>query len=462
MKLKKKHPILFFAILFFICWLPYVVIFYPGTMNMDSLKQINQYFGVIEWTTQHPIFPTIMYANFMKLGQFILNDNFGMFLNNIIQMIIAALSLSYGINYIYKITENKKVMYALFMFFAILPTWPIHFYSEVKDVWFSLSVLWFVIFSIKFIKSDGKLNKKEWFGYFFSMMFMYLFRNNGIYEILFILPFLLAIVKKKEKIKIASCSILVIIICMGFTKIFISTMSIQKGNFGVVLSLPLHQTAYYYNNYELTEEEASNISKVIELEDLKKYFNPESPDFLKSQYKNDTATKSDLKNYLTTWFKMFLKHPSIYFKATLNSTYGYIYPDRTEYKDGIAQYTIDASGTFDYVNVTNLDLHFNNLPNSEGLRNIIIRFVYMLRNMPFVGLLFSCGFYTWITIGITLIMIYFKKYKELIILVPLYTIILVSIASPVNSYVRYMLPVMLSLPFVVAWIINEIRKENVL
>ena len=85
----------------------------------------------------------------------------------------------------------------------------------------------------------------------------------------------------------------------------------------------------------------------------------------------------------------------------------------------------------------------------------------MLRNMPFIGLLFSCGLYNWILIGLTLIMIYFKKIREIILLIPLYTILFVCIASPVNSYVRYMLPIMLSLPFVLGFLINEIRKVTI-
>ena len=57
-KFKNKHSILFFMILFLICWLPYIIVFYPGTLNVDSLNEILQYWRVSEWTTHHPIFPT--------------------------------------------------------------------------------------------------------------------------------------------------------------------------------------------------------------------------------------------------------------------------------------------------------------------------------------------------------------------------------------------------------------------
>ena len=45
-KFKNKHSILFFMILFLICWLPYIIVFYPGTLNVDSLNEILQYWRV--------------------------------------------------------------------------------------------------------------------------------------------------------------------------------------------------------------------------------------------------------------------------------------------------------------------------------------------------------------------------------------------------------------------------------
>ena len=457
-KIYIKKPVLFTMLLFLICWIPYIIIFYPGTMNTDSVFQISQYLGSISWSTHHPVFLTIVYGSLMKLGRFLVNDNFGLFLNNILQVLVATFLLSYAINYIYKLTKSKKTAFFLFIFFAFFPTWPIHFYTEVKDVWFSLSFLLFIIMSLKFYKSNGEFTKKEWLIYFISMILLYLCRKNGVYTIILTFPFLTVFAKKKEKFKIIICSVLSIILCLIFIKTYMQAFNIEDGNIKEALSIPLHQTAYYYNNYDLNEEEAEAISKVIKLEDLKQAFVPESVDFVKACSESVETSDEELKEYLIVWFKMFFKHPMIYVKATLNSTYGYIYPNRVEYKDGIAQYSIDASGAFQYTNPSNLNLHF--YESTEIARNILQRFAYMLRNMPFIGLLFSCGLYNWILIALTIIMIYFKKTRELVLLIPLYTILLVCIASPVNSYVRYMLPIMLSLPFLLSFIINDILKSK--
>ncbi len=457
-KIYNKCPILFFMILFLICWMPYIIAFYPGTMNADSMFQVSQFFGSIDWNTHHPVFLTAVYGSLMKLGGLLINDNFGLFLNNILQVLVAAFLLSYGINYIYKLTKSKKT-FLIFVFFAFFPTWPIHFYTEVKDVWFALSFLLFMIMSLKFYNSKGEFTKKEWITYFISMILVYLCRKNGAFTVILTFPFLIVLANKKEKFKIIICSVISILVCVISIKTCMQALNIKDGNIKEALSIPLHQTAYYYSRYELTDEEKEAISKVIKLEDLKSAFIPESVDFVKACSETVQTSDEELKDYLIVWFKMFFKHPLIYVRATLNSTYGYVYPNRVEYKDGIAQYTIDASGIFQYTNASNLKLHFYD--RTEVARNVLQRFAYMLRNMPFIGLLFSCGLYNWILIALTLIMIYFKRIRELILLIPLYTILFVCIASPVNSYVRYMLPIMLSLPFILSFLVSEIRKANI-
>ena len=455
-KFFNRHPILFYTLCFLICWLPYIIIFYPGTMNMDSLFEIEQYLGEIDWTTHHPIFPTIIFGIFMKLGSFYLsNDNLGLFLNNIFQIFLGAILLSYSIHYLYKLTKSKKIKYGLLLFFAFFPIWPINFYTEVKDIYFSMAILLYMIFSMKFIVANGNLNPKEWMVYLLSMIFVYLFRNNGIFIILFSFPFLAIVVKKMEKIKIITCSILAIVFCMIFTQIYRQANDIKKGCVAEALSIPFQQTARYVMEYELTEEEENTINKIIDIKDIKENYNPEIVDYVKGKYKQTTATNEDLKEYFIAWFNMFLKHPAVYFEATMNSAYGYYYPNKTENKDSFAQFTIDIPA---HINKNNFELQF--LPDTKENRQIIERSIYTLRNMPVIGLLFSCGFYTWGLIVVTLILWYFNRKKEMVLLVPLYVIILVCTASPVNAFVRYMQPVMLTLPFMIGWMMYGIKYNK--
>ena len=41
-----KHPIAFSMIFMIICWLPYIIAFYPGVLSPDPSFQIRQFFGI--------------------------------------------------------------------------------------------------------------------------------------------------------------------------------------------------------------------------------------------------------------------------------------------------------------------------------------------------------------------------------------------------------------------------------
>lgn len=448
-KIMEKHPIICCFIIFILCWIPYIVIFYPGTMNADSLNEINQFYGVKEWTTGHPIIPTIIYGTFMRIGQAILNDNFGIFLNNICQIIIGGLIISYSINNIYNLSKNKTIRNILIIFFAIIPIWPIHLYTEVKDIYFSLGVLLYVNILMSFIAKRDRIHIKQWILFILALFMVYAFRNNGIYIILLTTLFLFVIKKRKNRNISIVISILVIIISYSSNQILMNTLNISKGSIREAMALPLQQTSRYIVTYDITEEEKKDIEKLIDIDVFKNNYKPETVDFVKLYFK-DNVSNEDLLNYFKQWWNMFLKHPGVYVSATLNSTYGYFYPDRKEYKDGIAQFEIDTLNQ----NLMNLDLKMINKSQKYDIES----FLYMVRNLPFIGLFFSCGLYNWILIIITLIFIYYKKMREILPLIPLYIVSLVCIASPVNAFVRYMLPTMISMPFLITWSYYVITK----
>ena len=450
-KVMSNHPILWCFAILMLCWIPYIIIFYPGPMNYDSLVEINQFYGVKEWTTHHPIVPTIIYGTCMKIGKSLLNDNMGLFINNIVQITLGGLIISYCINNIYKTLKNKKLRNALIIFFAFCPIIPIHLYTEVKDIWFMLGVLLYFNLLMKFVKQKEKIQTNEKILFIIAMIIMYCFRNNGIYLILFTIPFLFILKNRKNRDVLIVMSIVTILFCYCGNFILMKSLNISKGSIREVLAIPLQQTARYIMTYDLTEEEKEDVEKLIDIKAFKENYNPESIDIVKQNFKVN-CSKEDLKNYFMRWWKMFLKHPSVYIIATLNSTYGYFYPDRKESKDGLAQFTIDTFGG----NKMNLDIHLNN---TEQIKRIEV-FMNMIRNLPFISLFFSCGFYSWLIIISTLLLIYYRKYKEIIPLISMYTIILVCIASPVNAYLRYMLPIIISMPFLMGWIYFSILKED--
>ncbi|WP_318643730.1 DUF6020 family protein [Bifidobacterium platyrrhinorum] len=64
--LRARFP-MYFGILL-LCWLPWIVLTWPGAMRDDTLAQYLQAAGLHRYYTQHPLFDTLIFGLFWKLG----------------------------------------------------------------------------------------------------------------------------------------------------------------------------------------------------------------------------------------------------------------------------------------------------------------------------------------------------------------------------------------------------------
>ena len=441
-----RHPVAYTMAMILILYIPYIIFFFPGSMNLDSLYQINQFYGTAEWNTQHPIISTIVYGTFMKIGTLLKNPNLGLFIPNILQLIICITIISNMINYFYEITQNKKIRAGLILFFGLVPVWPINFYTEVKDIPFSIAILGMMFLLMKSFLSKENLEKKDYILWALSLLVTLFFRHNGMHTIILCIPFIWLMIKNnKEKKVLILISIIAVVFSYITNMILMSCLHISKGSKKEVLSVPLQQTAsyVYFRNNELTKDEIETIDKIIEIDKVIENYDPETIDYVKAYYKEPST--SELLEYFKVWFKMFFKHPDTYILATLNMNFGYIYPEWKEYKDGIALYEITYSDTLDK---NDLDLHYLDIFKNQ--RNTLEDLAYGTRSLP-LGIIYSCGTYFWLLIMITIILWYYGKKREILPLIPLYTIILATLVSPINAYVRYFIPLMVCMPFIVCY-----------
>ena len=441
-----RHPVAYTMAMILILYIPYIIFFFPGSMNLDSLYQINQFYGTAEWNTQHPIISTIVYGMFMKIGTLLKNPNLGLFIPNILQLIICITIISNMINYFYEITQNKKIRAGLILFFGLVPVWPINFYTEVKDIPFSIAILGMMFLLMKSFLSKENLEKKDYILWALSLLVTLFFRHNGMHTIILCIPFIWLMIKNnKEKKVLILISIIAVVFSYITNMILMSCLHISKGSKKEVLSVPLQQTAsyVYFRNNELTKDEIETIDKIIEIDKVIENYDPETIDYVKAYYKEPST--SELLEYFKVWFKMFFKHPDTYILATLNMNFGYIYPEWKEYKDGIALYEITYSDTLDK---NDLDLHYLDIFKNQ--RNTLEDLAYGTRSLP-LGIIYSCGTYFWLLIMITIILWYYGKKREILPLIPLYTIILATLVSPINAYVRYFIPLMVCMPFIVCY-----------
>ena len=142
----EKHPFIVSMIFMLICWLPYIVSFYPIILSPDPSFQIKQFFGIpnkystyvnlidpnVILTNHHPVIHTLLLGNCLKIGTLIGNDNFALFIYSFIQILVLSSVLSYTIKYM----NNLKVPYKLKLLFLLIcsfvPMFPFYSVSAIK------------------------------------------------------------------------------------------------------------------------------------------------------------------------------------------------------------------------------------------------------------------------------------------------------------------------------------------
>ena len=451
----KKHPFIFSLIVILLCWLPYIIAFYPIILSPDPTYQIKQFFGIyskyneisipldksVLITNHHPVLHTLLIGGCLKLGTIIGNDNLGLFFYSFIQLSFLAITLAYTIKYmITKMNLNNIIAFLLLIFYSLVPLFPLYSMSGVKDVIFSTFVIWFLICMHKVLSSkECKFNIGFYLLFLFVMIMITLFRNNGIFLIILTFPFLIFAMKKQWKIYLfLFVSVFVFNAC--YNNIILPAFKVTPGSIREALSIPFQQSARVVKYYgdELDVSDINAIDKILTYDSLGDRYNPELADPVKDEF-NKYANSKDLLVYFKSWSKLLFKYPVTYINATVNNTYGYFYPEKNywyiyyRYNDRIVR-----DDGFDY--------HFNSL---EKIREKLTVNAMMFPKYPVIGLLANVGFYTWLVFIMLFYSMYTKNFKKIVLYLPALVSILVCVASPANTYFRYVLPYVFSMPLMI-------------
>lgn len=430
-------------LLLFIIGLPMIILFYPGMVQWDGFEKLNYYFGKMEWTTHHPVLPTIIMGICVKIGNLLINDNFGVFIFNIVEFVISRFVFTYAIFYLVKIKAPKKITIFSLLFYLLNPVLLFNSYTIIKDTYY---FLFMIIFFIQYLKCYSN-NENKLFLIFSSLMVI-MFRKNGIF---IIIPSLLLLFfyKNINRKQIFKYLLTIIIINLLFSTI-IHLSGIKPGSINEAISIPIQQTSRYIKYNKLTKDEINAYNKLTnnKIEIIKKIYIPEISDTAKSKFviKNN----KDLKLFIKYWFKGLIKNPKVYLNAFFENTYGYFYPPKKQFAFELITFNIEDSY---YVNYGNLNISMSK--KFDNNRNLIINFINYVKNIFGIKLLFNTGIYLWIYILSCGYLIYNKKYDLILLSIPILLSLTFCFLSPVNGLYRYALPYIVMLPIYLGYILKE-------
>ena len=428
----------------FVAWIPYFLNYFPGVVTPDSMGQICQSLGINNLTNHHPVFHTFLIGIAMNIGKVIGNYNIGVAIFSLVQMLVTSAIYSFTIYYMAKRKVDIKFRVLTLIFYAFYPINALYSITMWKDIPFAACMLIFTIILTELSTNSENFMKSKLKNILlvFSMVLLILFRNNGIFVAILTIPFIFILIKGYYKKLIVITCIVISFYILWKGPIF-SIVNVQPGSTREALSIPLQQFARITKNHSdtLTEDEKSRIYKYLPVENLGDLYYPKISDQVKNHF-NDKEFANDKIGFVKLWVKLCLKYPRAAIESFLCNNYGYWYPEAIHWVVGREIYQSDQEKE------QALNLKDNPIVNLEGLENwdsLLDR-----RDLPLNSMLYSIGFAFWIVLTMLMYTIYKKKYKLILIYIPIIVLWLTCLASPVFGEFRYIYSMFTCLPILIS------------
>lgn len=427
-----KKSIVFCMLIIFTCYIPYLIHEWPSILFLDSISEM--YTGtycIKSMVNHHPILHILIVSGFVNWGRAINNYNLAIGMYSIIQMLFTAFTFSYSLYYMSKKGVKRAVRIIIMLVYCFYTPFAIYSVSMLKDVPFSIMVIWFTICVSEIVLNDEFLKKKRNIVTFILIsILLILFKNNGIYIFALSAFLMLVFVKKVRKVMFLCLCFIVSLYFLYKGPIF-KIFNITDGPIREALSIPCQQIARTLRDNDVSDEDKEKINKFLPADRLGDLYYPLISDNVKDTLNNE-AVKDNKIEFAKVWLELFVKYPKSYIEAFLAGSYGYWYPE-AEFWFVWGGYNYES---YEFgQNVLNIDIHKDPIYTSK-----IVEFLKQLttyRQIPVFGMLFSIGF-LWTTIIIVMgYIIYVKEYKKLLIYIPVIVLWLTCIASPVWCEFRY-------------------------
>ena len=441
-------------IIIFLLWLPYFLRFYPCNITPDSMSQIMQALGLRNVTNHHPVFHTGLVSIAMNIGKLIGNYNIGAAIYSIVQMLIMSSIFSYTIYYMAKKKINIFIRIISLIFYAIYPVHALYSMTMWKDILFGGMMLLFTINLSKiYIDEENYFKSKiNLILFTINLILVFLFRNNGIYVIILLSPFMFLILRKYYK-KLAIIFGITILLYITVNGPAFKILNIQKGSIREALSIPLQQFARVTRDHydTLTQKERDSIYKFLPSNHLNEDYYEKISDNVKNNF-DDEYFKNHKFKFIKIWIKLGIKYPRTYIESFLCNSYGYWYPE--------ALHWVVSKEVYESDNETEKSLELKQTPiiKSKLLNKIAESTID--RKIPVIYMIYSIGTSFWIFIVMLGYNVYKKDYKKCLIYLPILFLWFTCLASPVYCEFRYIYSLFTCLPVLIGINFSNKNKEQ--
>lgn len=446
------------GLILIILWLPYLIVFFPGSLPTDTARQLGQWYGArgVALDNHFPYLTTLIYALIYSCGRYFgSNGVASMVFLTVFQTVCGAYVFSISLKRLENVFHSNIALIAL-LFFGLFPVIPTYVLSISKDYLHALAVLYFCVCLLLFYRQDSaaeqKLSIKSHIEIVISSILVLLTRNNGFVIVFIGLIALIAFSESKRfKLLLLSLNVIFFLLWNSFLLPIFGVLPTESGE---MLSIPVQIIGrVYQSEREVPKDLDAQIRSFFDSDDfdIKKAYNPLISDPLKGHLKLDDEHSPI--DFVLLSIRLGCLYPCTSLSGALCTTFDYWYPftQGTYWMEDAPYYSWDQwslidAGWFDGYSWSQ-EWNDKHVIDSAALNDFHLNGV--------VSILYKPGFYCWLYLVLICLSSIYKKYQRevAIFCVPMFSLLLSLVAGPCAS-LRYTLPFIFSLPIAIYLLVN--------
>lgn len=458
------------AAVMFALWIPWLLAFYPASMNWDTFYQIAMYSGetpvwVIPYaptgsivdhafSDHHPFFDTLIYGSFAQFGRALTGDwNLGVFLFVLVQAAGMAISFAVSVSFFAKKGCPTVLLACVYLFFGLMPFVPAYAAAMVKDTLFSwLYVPYFVLLAqiMTTIREKAPVGRRTAVLFIALGLLLCLTKKTGPYIVIPTAVLFAIFYRRSALVCMVQAALSVMLMWVLLPQLIFPVFDVIPGGKQEALGLLFQQTARYVVDYpdDVSQQERDAIDAVIGFDDLATRYNWQNADPVKFWYRYDTVTDSDIRNYFKVWIAQGFRHPDSYVSAWL-ATSGLFFAE---------------PGTMNLLESTSDDEHngselLSRPETFDSIRQFLLNGYHAAERMPILRVLFSVAFYSFLIPMCALFVVICRCRGLLPLLIPVFLSIAACAITPCFD-TRYALPLIFTAPLLVCAVAAEVSDER--
>lgn len=431
---------------------------FPGIYDYDSIDQTLQFLVTGNVSGHHPVLHSLLLSGFMKIGYVVFHSyEIGLGIFTLLQVLFLAYAAMKVAWFLLQKGYNRLFWFTMCFYLCF----PLHYIMSVWDTKDSIFAGFFVLVSLSLIEMADRTsgfwdNRWNLVKFVLYVVLMCMFRNNGLYALILLIPICFFCFKERRKATII-LFMLSMLIYVSYQNILLPSLGVKSGNIREMMSIPCQQLAKVYveTPEAYTDEEKEALLELIPEKNIMDYqYRPMISDATKN-YLNSEVLKSDLPKYGKLYVSIGLKSPRKYIEAFLQNSCGFWYPNKS-YPDErmfhpYTEFDMADPNLFkgDYIYLERMSL----FPQYEEILRPFFQSA-VWKKIPIVSNFFVPGTYFIVLLFGISASFYRKNYKQLFVFGFWGAYWFTLLISPV-ALVRYAYPVIMCLPLMLSLITQK-------